>query len=164
MGVFSFDFATAGRRAVMKGIGSLVLTGGSAQAASGNGPRVLFVCQYGSVKSPIAREILGRRARERKITVSTFSRGITPEAHLPPAIGARLRAEGIDPAREGLHRLLPVDLQAADIVVFFNPLPSALRGPQSMDWTSVPSVIEAYPMAMTDIRQRVEQLLDTIPR
>lgn len=162
MGVFSFDFATIGRRAVMQGIGSLFLSSGLASAVSGNAQRVLFVCQYGSVKSPIAREILKRRARERKIAVGAFSRGITPEAHLPHAIAARLLAEGIDPAREGLHRLLPVDLRAADIVVVFNPLPPGLRIRPSRDWTSVPSVLEAYPAALADIKQRVELLLDTI--
>lgn len=164
MGVFSFDFATVGRRAVLQGIGSLALTGGGAWAAPRVAPRVLFVCQYGSVKSPIAREILRRRARDRGIAVSTFSRGITPEAHLPPVIAARLLAEGIDPAREGLHRLLPIDVQAADIVVFFNPLPPSLRVPQGQDWTSVPSVLEAYPAALADIKLRVDELLDLIAR
>lgn len=164
MGVFSFDIGTAGRRAVMAGIASLALAGGLASAAPAGAPRVLFVCQYGSVKSPIARELLRRRARERGIAVDAFSRGITPEAHLPPAIAALLLAEGIDPARDGLHGLTPQDLEAADTVAFFNPLPAGLRAPRTEDWTSVPSVLDAYPAAIADMKQRVELFLDRIAR
>lgn len=162
MGITHFDCVTTGRRAVLLGIGALALAPAATRAEPKAAPRVLFVCQYGSVKSPIAREILRRRARERGIAVSTISRGITPEAHLPPEIAARLLADGIDPARDGLHRLTPGDLQTGDIVVAFNPLPPGLPVAHGEDWTSVPSVLEAYPAAVADIKRRVELLLDRI--
>lgn len=127
-------------------------------------PRILFVCQYGSVKSAIARELLRRRARERGIAVRAFSRGITPEAHLPAEIEAKLRAEGIDPGSDGLHHLLPIDASAADIVVYFNPLPANFAAARSLDWTSVPSVVETYPAARADMDRRIEALLDGLER
>ena len=127
-------------------------------------PRVLFVCQYGSVKSPIARELLRRRARERGIAVSTFSRGITPEAHLPSEIAATLLAEGIEPARDGLHRLLPIDVESADVVVYFNPMPAGFRAPRMLDWTAVPSVNQSYDAARADLNRRIEALLDELAR
>jgi hypothetical protein len=127
-------------------------------------PRILFVCQYGSVKSAIARELLRRRARERGIALRAFSRGITPEAHLPAEIEARLRAEGIDAGGDGLHRLLPVDAGAADIVVYFNPLPANIVAARSLDWTSVPSVLGTYPAARADMNRRIEALLDSLER
>lgn len=155
--------ATATRRAVLLG-GCFVICESSAWASPPTVPRILFVCQYGSVKSPIAREMLRLRARAREVVVSTFSRGITPEAHLPPAIAARLLAKGIDPAREGLHRLTPGDLQAADVTVLFNPLPGNMHAARSLDWTSVPSVLNAFPAALGEIERRVDLLLDLIAR
>lgn len=133
-------------------------------ARSGRVPRVLFVCQYGSVKSAIARELLRRRARERGIAVSVLSRGITPEAHLPGEIDAQLRKEGIDARREGLHRLLPIDAGAADVVVYFNPLPANFAASRTLDWTSVPSVVETYPAARADLDRRIDALLDSLAR
>lgn len=70
--------------------------------------------------------------------------------------------KGIDPQRDGLQRLLPLDVETADIVVFFDPLPAGLHASHSQDWTSVPSVLRDYPAAMADITRRVELLLDRI--
>jgi len=71
---------------------SLVTAASDAVALPAAQPRVLFICQYGTAKSAIAREVFRQRARERGIPVVTFSRGITPEEHISPALRARLLA------------------------------------------------------------------------
>lgn len=130
--------------------------------ASRRPPRVLFVCQFGTAKSAIARELLKRRATQRGIPVAVFSRGITPEPHLASTTRERLQAEGIDLDREGVQKLQSADLRAADIVVVFNPLPSSMRKKKLLDWSTLPSVNDAYPLARTDLDRRVDLLLDQI--
>ena len=58
-------------------------------------PTLLFVCQYGTVKSAVAREMTRRRAAELGLVVNVISRGITPQDHISPTLAQRLTADGI---------------------------------------------------------------------
>ena len=130
--------------------------------ASRRPPRVLFICQFGTAKSAIARELFKRRAAQRGIAVTVFSRGITPEPHLAPATRERLQAEGVDLDHEGVQMLRSADLSAADIVVAFNPLPSSMHKKNVRDWSALPSVNDSYPLARADLNLRIDLLLDSI--
>ena len=85
--------------------------------------QVLFVCQFGSVKSAIAREHFRKAALDRKVEVKAISRGLTPEEHLSPKLSGELAADGIDAKAEPLRQLSADDVVASEIVVFFDPLP-----------------------------------------
>jgi arsenate reductase (thioredoxin) len=148
------------RRTLLLGFTALVATGARARSS----PRVLFICQFGTAKSAIAREFFRRRARERGISVSAFSRGLTLEDHISPLLGAALRGEGVDPAYDRPRVLAGRDLRAADIVVFFNPLPPSLGPVAARDWTTLPSVNENWPQARADLMRRIDALLDEIAR
>ena len=132
--------------------------------ASKPASKVLFVCQFGTAKSAIAREVFRQRARVRGINVSVFSRGITPGDHVSPALKARLTEDGIDFAHDGLHRLSRKDIKAADIVVTFNPLPATMLPKDLRDWSAVPSVNDDYPAASADLRRRIDALLDSLAK
>jgi len=158
------QIVTIHRRHVLAGLLS-GLAGASpalAGASQAHIPTVLFVCQFGSVKSSAAREIFKRRAAARGIAVNVFSRGITPEAHASPALKARLATEGIDLDAQPLTRLAPGDLQAANIVVIFDPLPRDLARPDARDWTQTPSFNENYDQARAYLDPRIDALLDEI--
>lgn len=146
----------AGAVAAVAGLATPVL------GAAGKPPVVLFVCQFGTAKSAIARELFRRRAAERGIAVTAFSRGITPEPHLSAQTRALLAAEGIDPDRDKLAPLQRADLDVADTVVIFNPLPAALDSPRAQDWSALPSVNDAYPLARAELDRRIDALLDRI--
>jgi protein-tyrosine-phosphatase len=124
--------------------------------------RVLFVCQYGTVKSALARELFRRRAEERGIKAVAFSRGITPAEHLAAAARASMAADGIDPARDPLRKLARADLRKADIVVVFNPLPLKLATRPIRDWAATPSVNDDYASARPELDRRIDALLDEI--
>jgi len=153
-----------GRRGVLlSGLAAFALLTLSRPAiATENAPRVLFVCQAGTVKSAIARELFRRRALERGIAVTAFSRGITPEEHVSPELRERLVADGIDSTRDGLLKLTREDLEAADIVVVFNALPETLARSDALDWTASPSMNDSYSLARADLDRRIESLLDSI--
>lgn|GEM_PF-150009 len=125
-------------------------------------PRVLFICQYGTAKSAIAREVFRQRAAARGIPIIAFSRAITPEEHVSPVLRARLLANGIDSTRDPVRTLAADDLKSADVVVIFNPLPQAMPVTRVLDWSALPSMNDAYPRASADLARRVDALLDRI--
>jgi protein-tyrosine-phosphatase len=138
-------------------------SGVSAEPAPTPAPtRVLFVCQFGTVKSALARELFRRRAGQRGITATAFSRGITPAEHLSAAARTSMAADGIDPARDPLRKLAPADLRRADIVVIFNPLPMKLATRPVRDWAATPSVNDDYANARPELDRRIDALLDEI--
>ena len=148
------------RRALLLGLAAIAATGANTPPK----PRVLFICQFGTAKSAIAREFFRRRARERGISVSAFSRGLTLEDHISPPLRTALREEGIDSAHDLARKLAKPDLRAADIIVFFNPLPPSLGPVAARDWMTLPSVNDNWPQARADLVQRIDALLDEIAK
>jgi pyruvate/2-oxoglutarate dehydrogenase complex dihydrolipoamide acyltransferase (E2) component len=126
--------------------------------------KILFVCQAGTVKSAIAREVARKMARERGIEIEFRSRGIAPEDHVTPDMLARLEAKAVDPRSEPVAALTQADLDAADMVVAFNRLPPAMKAPNLRDWTDSPAFSEDHDRAMAAIESRVSSLLDELTR
>jgi protein-tyrosine-phosphatase len=123
-------------------------------------PTVLFVCEYGTAKSAIARELFRKRATQRGIAVTAFSRGLKIEDHIAPPLRKILDDEGIDSRRDGFAVLNGRDIRNAEIVVTFTPLP---RRPRTvLDWSDVASVNDRYAIARADLDRRIDALLDTI--
>lgn len=146
------------RRMLLLGLAAIAATGASAPPK----PRVLFICQFGTAKSAIAREFFRRRARERGISVLAFSRGLTIEDHISQPLSTALREEGIDAAHDRARKLTKRDFRAADIVVFFNPLPASLGPVVARDWTTLSSFNDNWAQARADLVPRIDALLDEI--
>lgn len=123
---------------------------------------ILFICQGGTVKSPIAREHLRRLAAARGVPVNAVSQGITPEDHMTPQLAAELRADGIDATREPVVAVTAADLSAADVIVVFNPLPASLGAWHVRDWSDMPSMNENYASARAILLPRLETLIGEI--
>jgi protein-tyrosine-phosphatase len=144
------------------GITLLALT--SQPALASDRPKILLVCQFGTVKSAITRELLIRRASERGIALTAWSRGITPGEHLAPTLKVRLDAERIDPRRQPLRRLSTRDIAKADIVVAFDPLPASFARAKVQDWSDTPSMNSSYDAARRVVDLRIDALLDQLQR
>ena len=161
MGKSLSDRYQINRRTAVIGLAAL-LTASCVSTMPSGPPRVLFICQYGSVKSAIARELFRRRARERGISANAFSRGITPAAHVSPELRARLNADAIDTNREVLIKLSDTDLKAADIVIIFDKLPTHIAPKRVLDWSALPSMNNSYLEARADLDRRIDTLLDML--
>jgi protein-tyrosine-phosphatase len=143
---------------------AVLMTSGCVGRQSRYVPVVLFVCQFGTAKSAIAREVFRAHARERRLAVNGFSRGITIEDHVTPQLRQNLAADGIDPLADKPELLTPGDWQRADIVVAFNPLPLAVPHTKVRDWTDLPSINDEYARTRALMDQRIGALLDEIAR
>ena len=147
------------RRCVVAGLAWILSMPGLAAKTSLNERRILFVCQFGSVKSAIARELLRRRAREGHLPLAVQSRGITPEEHLPSATREELLKAGINPAAEPLRGLQQSDLDWADRVIIFDKLPARFKRSRVDNWTAVPSILNNYAEARSDLDRRIRELI-----
>src|SRR5690349_21253745 len=127
-----------------------------ASAAPASLPRILLICQFGTVKSPIARELLKRRAAERHVPVTVAARGITPQQHITPELSARLVKDGINPAAEPLTKLGRADIAAADLVIAFDKLPAEYHPSRLEDWSDLPSMVDDYDRARAVLDKRID--------
>lgn len=149
------------RSAILSSLAALAMTG-PLRAGSRRTPRVLFVCAKGTVKSAIGRELLRDKAKARGIAVKVRSRGIEPREGATPQTRLALARDGIDTRREPLRRLGAGDVQWADVVIAFDPLPFAVPDADLRDWSATPSVNAEYAAAIDAIAARVDALLDEL--
>lgn len=134
----------------------------AAKLPGGRTPRVLFVCQKGTVKSPIARELLREQAKARGVSVKVQSRGVAPAEGASPEVAAALVRDGIKVKRDPLRALSKADAAWANVVVFFDPLPIEVTGKDLRDWRDTPSVNQHYAEALAQMRSRIAALLDEL--
>jgi protein-tyrosine-phosphatase len=154
--------ANFSRRDALAAALAVSLTAGCASLRQRDRPLVLFVCQYGTAKSAIARELLRLRIKERGLAIDAMSRGLTLADHVSPQLKARLKAEGIDPASEAPQVLLPADWERATVIVAFNPLPLAVPRAKIRDWTDLPSINDDYANSRAMLDRRLDTLLDEL--
>lgn len=128
----------------------------------GSPPRVLFICQFGSVKSAIARELFRRRAAERHISVVANSRGLTPQEHASAKLLKELRKDGIDPGADPLRKLERVDIERADLIILFDAPPPGLGLEIARDWSDLGSFNDHYQKTKVDLERRIDGLLDEV--
>ena len=153
---------TMSRRSFMVSALALSLVPAAVVARSRPVPVVLFVCQYGTAKSAIARELFRRRVAQRHLALSAFSRGLTIEDHMTPDLRQRLAADGIDTELEKPQVLMPRDWQRASVVVAFNPLPLEVPREKVRDWTDLPSITDDYASTRAMLDRRLEALIDEL--
>lgn len=134
---------------------------GSAALAS-RSPRILLVCQFGTVKSPIARELLKRRAAERHVAIEVAARGITPQQHITPELLSRLTKDGINSAAEPLRKLGPDDIAGADLVIALDKLPAEYHPRRLEDWSDLPSMVNDYDHARAALDLRIDKLVERL--
>jgi protein-tyrosine-phosphatase len=123
-------------------------------------PRVLFVCQAGTVKSAIAREELRRRARARGLAVQVSSRGVHPEDHVSPTLAAKLSADGIDPKADPLRALEASDIAGADVLIAFDEAAHAPGLERARNW-AIPSYSQ-YAEAKAALAPKLDALLEEL--
>ena len=126
-------------------------------------PRVLFVCEHGSVKSLIAQEWFNRRAKERGLAVRAVSRGLEPDSAVPARIAGELRKDGFH-----VRRFVPRPATAAELgravrVIAIGLDEGALGPGVAVEaWDGIPAASEDYAASRDALRARIEVLLSRL--
>jgi len=157
----SITFGGLSRRTTILSAAALLV---AAKAPGKRAPRVLFVCLHGTVKSPIARELMRGQAKARGVSIKVQSRGVDPEEGASPEVAAALVRDGIAVKRDPLRVLTAADAVWADVVVYFDPLPFEVTGKDLRDWRDTPSANQHFAEALTIMRRRIGVLLDELER
>jgi protein-tyrosine-phosphatase len=139
------------------------------EPATPGAPRsdVVFVCAHGNVKSLVASEWFNRRAGERGIRARSVARGLTPENPVPAQVAERLRRDGMDVAAFEARRLAPADLGGASRLVLIGveaPSWATRDGLEVVEWKGIPPASESYEASRDAMRERIETLLDGLPK
>jgi protein-tyrosine-phosphatase len=144
-----------------KGIKAALDTQAGKLAVAGTGRTVLFVCEHGAAKSVLAAAEFNRLAEQRGLAWRAMSRGINPDPEIAPAIASALAKDGMEV--KGKPALVAgSDVKGAAYTVTMGAtLPNAMRVGDIREW-DVPSTSADLVAARTDIRLRVEKLLDEI--
>ena len=150
------------RRQAVTGLLLAAASSACVHRRAGREPIVLFACQAGTAKSAITREIFRRRAATRNIAVTAFSRGLVIEDHVSPGLKMQLAADGIDPGADPYQVLTEQDWQRADILVWFNPLPTEVKHRNMRDWSDLPSFNDSFAIARPILDRRIDALLDEL--
>lgn len=126
---------------------------------------VVFVCEHGSVKSLIAMAWFDRLAEQRGLKLRARSRGMTPDASVPPAIVESLRRDGFDVSAFGPRALSRDDLTGAARVVAIGVDVAPVTGDAAVAverWDAIPPATEGYEQARDALKAEVETLLRTL--
>jgi arsenate reductase len=127
--------------------------------------QIVFVCEHGSAKSPIAAAHFNAIAERRGLPWRAVSRGTAPDEEMAEAAVEGLRADGL-PAPSGKPApLTQADLDAArKVIAFAVAIPATLQPLAAPDTWQVPPVSVDYASSRAAIVARIEQLLADLGR
>ena len=133
----------------------------SAVSTTSEAPRIVFVCEHGSVKSLIAASYFNRRARAKGLTVRAIARGVAPESTVPLPVRDGLRAAGFDVSGYIPRLLEASDIKDATLVVSFHEdISDAVAGrTRYLKWDNLPAVLSDYAGGKDAIVKQVDRLV-----
>src|SRR5450631_987574 len=109
---------------IVVALGSLGLSIGTQTRAQGlsvgdsvASPRVVFVCEHGTVKSLVAKEYFNREAKVGGLAYRAIARGTVPEPTVPTAVSDGLRKDGFDVSAFAPRKIEASDADRASLIV-----------------------------------------------
>ena len=126
--------------------------------------RIVFLCPHGAAKSVIAAAYCQQLADQWGIPLHATSAGTEPDAEVPPAVLALLRADGIDVADYRPRRVTVEVLATAHCIITLGCDLGDLERPGMVieRWDDVPPPSQNLHGARDRIRYHVEQLVVAI--
>ena len=132
------------------------------QAETDHAP-VVFVCKHGNVKSLIASSLFNKAARERGLPFRSVSRGVTPEASVPPKIAEALRNYGVEVAGYKPKRLSALDVSGAERTIAIGVgLTNFSAGKPVEVWSDIPPASVDFSASRTALLRHIDVLLDEL--
>lgn len=132
--------------------------------AFGQSPKtVLFICEHGAGRSPIAAAYFNKMSMEKGLNYVAMFRGTQPDSVLGKTAREGLTRDQHNIASWKPKELSNEDLTEADVVVTMDCiLPSDYKSPaRIISWQNIP-MNEGYALAGAEIKKRVEQLIQQL--
>jgi arsenate reductase (thioredoxin) len=124
---------------------------------------VVFVCEHGAALSVIAAAYFNKLAHEQHLDYQAVARGVTPQEDLSTQAVAGLKKDGLAAEIEKPIGISQSDLDAADLVVAFVPLPEKLAPKSPVeDWSDVKWGPGSYERSRDAILKHMHELFDKL--
>jgi arsenate reductase len=139
---------------------------GPAVRNSAGPPRVVFVCEHGSVKSLVAMEYFNRRAEARGLAYRAIARGTAPELMVPRAVRDGLRSDGFDVSAFEPRKFEDSDVDHASLIVSFDQDVASVVGARAryLKWDDLPGILSDFTRGKDAIVRHVDALLEELAR
>ena len=129
----------------------------------GPSKEVVFVCNHGAARSPIAAAYFNKMVQENDLNFHAIFRGTEPDEALTLETAKGLTEDGFDLSDYKPEKVSDQDVEEAYKVVTFDcsvPLkePSALKE----EWNGTPSISKDYKLARDAIKENVEHLIESL--
>ena len=124
---------------------------------------IVFVCEHGAALSVVSAAYFNKIARDQHLNWHAVARGVTPQENLSVAAAAGLKKDGVATEVAKPQAVTQDDLDHADYVVTFLPLPNSLivkspiEGWEDVQWNS-----SEYEKVRDAILKHLDKLLPTI--
>jgi hypothetical protein len=124
---------------------------------------IVFVCLHGTVKSQMAAAHFNQIAKERGLPFTAISRGLAPDASIPPRIRDGLALDGLAPLNNGGVSMTMEEASSASKVVAFDEVPPDRRGDSDVTyWSDVPLDRKDYAGTRDAIVRHLDALMPTL--
>ncbi len=121
---------------------------------------IVFVCEHGAALSVVSAAYFNKLAQGQHLNWHAVARGVSPQENLSVSAAAGLKKDGVTTEVAKPQAITQEDLDHADYVVTFLPLPEnlAVRSPIE-NWYDVKWMPKAYEVARDGILKHLQELM-----
>ena len=125
--------------------------------------KIVFVCEHGSAKSIIAISYFNKIAKEKNLSWEAVSRGTSPDAEISAKTKELLADDNMPVPALKPQQLTQKDIDEAEQVILFYPLPKSLEGRDNLDyWLGIDAVNGDFERLRDDIVAKLLPLIDSL--
>jgi arsenate reductase (thioredoxin) len=141
-------------------LSSVALAQSPTEQSASPARQIVFVCEHGAALSVVSAAYFNKAAREQHLNWHAVARGVTPQENLSVSAEAGLKKDGVPSEVVKPQAVTQADLDHADYVVTFLPLPDGLvvRSPIEK-WYDVKWTPSDYGNTRDEILKHLQQLV-----
>ncbi len=121
---------------------------------------IVFVCEHGAALSVVSAAYFNKLAQEQHLNWHAVARGVTPQENLSVSAAAGLKKDRLPTEVTKPQEVTQEDLDRADYVVTFLPLPEKLVLKTPLEsWEDVKWAPSGYDKIRDEILKHIQQLV-----
>ncbi len=133
----------------------------------GASKEILFVCTHGAARSPIAAAYFNKLSKEQNLKYRAIFRGTEPDSILTKGTILGLKKDGFDIEDWKPKKVDLYDIEKAYKTVTFDcnlPIKNDSKDLSDEQWNGTPSISKDYNVARDIIKEKVEKLIESLPK